>query len=221
MVKHLAYVVLMRPEKRHKTPIIERNHVNSFAVEDSSNNFLLTSTLQLLVKQSHTDVDIGTPLCVSGRPTASQEPTPATSPPATSPPTPATPTNTMIAAKSTETKKKMSATELKRLMKEYGPVAVSFHASVFLTTLGGFFSLVDYGLDVASLVKNFPVIANNLPHKSAGNLALAWALTTVTGPVRGLMTVTLTPHVAKLWWGRGAKRRLTELAKDKRNEESS
>ncbi|CAN0541841.1 unnamed protein product, partial [Scytosiphon promiscuus] len=72
----------------------------------------------------------------------------------------------------------------------------------------GFFSLVDYGLDVASLVKNVPVIANNLPHKSAGNLALAWALTTVTGPVRGVMTVTLTPRMAKLWWGRGAKRRL-------------
>lgn len=130
-------------------------------------------------------------------------------------------TNTMPTANSTETKKKMSAEGLKRLMKEYGPVAVSFHATVFLTTLGGFFSLVDYGLDVASLVKNVPVIANNLPHKSAGNLALAWALTTVTGPVRGVMTVTLTPRVAKLWWGRGAKRRLKELAKDKRNEASS
>lgn len=115
----------------------------------------------------------------------------------------------------------MSAAGLKRLVKEYGPVAVSFHATVFLTTLGGFFSLVDYGLDVASLVKNVPIIANNLPHKSAGNLALAWALTTVTGPVRGVMTVTLTPRVAKLWWGRGAKRRLKELAKDERKEASS
>lgn len=107
----------------------------------------------------------------------------------------------------------MSAVELKRLVKEYGPIAVGFHFSVFLTTLGGFYSFIDYGLDVASVVKNLPFIADNLPHPSAGNLALAWGMTTVTGPFRGVMTVTLTPRVAKFWRGREANRKLKSAPK--------
>lgn len=126
-----------------------------------------------------------------------------------------------MSAKLNTMKHKVSAEGLKRLMKEYGPVAVTFHASVFLATLGSCYSLIDYGLDVPSLVKNVPLIADNLPHPSAGNLALAWGLTTVTGPFRGIMTVTLTPRVAKLWWGREAKRRLKDLAKERRRESSS
>lgn len=113
-----------------------------------------------------------------------------------------------------QVKGKVSASELKRLMKEYGPIAVGFHFSVFLTTLGGFYSFIDYGLDVASLVKNTPFISDNLPHPSAGNLALAWGLTTVTGPFRGVMTVTLTPRVARLWRGCEAKRKLGSSPKE-------
>lgn len=132
-------------------------------------------------------------------------------------PTKAPVTTQMAAAKWNTVKSKVSAAELKRLMKEYGPVAVSFHFSVFLTTLGSFYSLIDYGLDVAALVAHVPVIADNLPHPSAGNLALAWGLTAVTGPFRGIMTVTLTPRVARLWRGREAKRKLRDSAKEGTN----
>lgn len=102
----------------------------------------------------------------------------------------------------------MSAAELKRLMREYGTVALAFHSTVFLSTLGGFYSIVDYGFDVQSLVARIPIIAENMPHASAGNLAVAWGLTTVTGPFRGILTITLTPRIARLWWGREAKRKL-------------
>ncbi|CAM9868628.1 unnamed protein product [Ascophyllum nodosum] len=102
----------------------------------------------------------------------------------------------------------MSRAELKRLMKEYGPVAATFHTTVFLATLGSFYSLTDYGLDVSLLVKDIPIIANNLPSPGAGKLAVAWGLTSVTGPVRALMTITLTPRVARFWWGREVKRKL-------------
>lgn len=117
-----------------------------------------------------------------------------------------------------EFRKKASAAELRRLMREYGPVAAAFHASVFFTTLGTFYSVIDYGLDVPSLVKDIPMIANNLPHPSAGNLAVAWGLTTLTGPVRAVMTITLTPRVARFWWGREARRKLKNASAGKANE---
>lgn len=131
----------------------------------------------------------------------------------------AQPPPTTVLAKFKAMKSKVSASELKRLMREYGPVAVTFHASVFFATLGGFYGLIDYGLDVTSLVQGFPVIANNLPNPSAGNLAVAWGVTTLTGPFRGVMTVTLTPRVARLWWGREAQRqKMRQLRKARKKE---
>lgn len=104
----------------------------------------------------------------------------------------------------------MSTKELKRLMKQYGPIALAFHSTVFLSTLGGFYAVVDYGFDVQSLVARIPFIAENVRNASAGNLAIAWALTTCTGPVRGIMTITISPRLARIWWGREARRKLEE-----------
>lgn len=119
-----------------------------------------------------------------------------------------TATNDTMATKLQAMREKMSPKELKRLMKEYGPIALAFHSAVWLSTLGAFYSVVDYGFDIASLVGRVPIIAENMPHAGAGNLAVAWGLTTVTGPVRGIMTITLTPPLANFWWGRDAKRKL-------------
>ncbi|CAM9918806.1 unnamed protein product, partial [Hapterophycus canaliculatus] len=105
---------------------------------------------------------------------------------------------------------KVSGEYLKRFMKKYGRVAVTFHLSVFLTTLGTCYSLVDYGgLDMAVLVKDIPILADNLPPASAGNLAIAYGMTSAIGPPRAILTVTLTPRIAKFLDGREAKRRET------------
>lgn len=103
-----------------------------------------------------------------------------------------------------------SSKELKRLMKQYGPVALAFHSTVFLSTLGGFYAVLDYGFDVQSIVARIPFLAENTPHPTAGNLALAWGLTTCTGPVRGIMTITISPQIARTWWGREARRKLSD-----------
>ncbi|CAM9603249.1 unnamed protein product [Scytosiphon promiscuus] len=105
---------------------------------------------------------------------------------------------------------KVSGEYLKRFMKKYGRVAVAFHLSVFFTTLGTCYSLVDYGgLDMAVLVKDIPILADNLPPASAGNLAIAYGMTSAIGPPRAILTVTLTPRIAKFLEGREAKRRET------------
>lgn len=105
----------------------------------------------------------------------------------------------------------MSAAELRRLMREYGPIAVALHSGVFLGTLGSLYALVDYGVDVASILQRVPYLADNMPHPGAGTLAVAWGLTTVTGPVRALITITFTPRLARLFWGQMDKRRLQNV----------
>lgn len=102
----------------------------------------------------------------------------------------------------------MSAEYLKRFLKKYGRVAVAFHLSVFFTTLGTCYSVVDYGgLDIPALVKDIPILANNLPPASAGNLAIAYGMTSAIGPPRAVLTVLVTPKIAKMLDGRESKRR--------------
>lgn len=131
-----------------------------------------------------------------------------------------TPQNSTTTRWADTSSKVTTGAKIKQIMKKYGPVAVSFHASVFLTTLGSFYGLIDYGLDVASLVKNVPIIAHSLPHPGAGNIALAWALTTVTGPFRGVITVTLTPSIARLWRGGHKARRKPGVGAGKNEQET-
>lgn len=107
----------------------------------------------------------------------------------------------------------MSAEYLKRFLKKYGRVAATFHISVFLTTLGTCYTVVDYGgLDITALVKNIPIIADNLPPASAGNLAVAYGMTSAIGPPRAVLTIIVTPKIAKFLAGRDAKRRNEEEA---------
>lgn len=93
-------------------------------------------------------------------------------------------------------------------MKRYGPIALAFHSTVFLSTLGGFYAVADYGFDVQSLLATVPIIADNMPHPSAGNLAVAWGLTTCTGPLRAILTIMVSPRIARFWWGRDIRNKL-------------
>lgn len=105
------------------------------------------------------------------------------------------------------TRSKVSAEYLRRFLKKYGRVAVTFHISVFLATLGTCYSVVDYGgLDIPALVKDFPLLADNLPPASAGNLAIAYGMTSAVGPPRAVLTITLTPRIARFFSGREASR---------------
>eukprot|EP00752_Nemacystus_decipiens_P012032 g10667.t1 len=103
---------------------------------------------------------------------------------------------------------KVSAEYLKRFLKKYGRVAATFHISVFLATLGTCYTVVDYGgLDVTALVKDIPILADNLPPASAGNLAIAYGMTSAIGPPRAVLTILVTPRIAQFVAGRDAKRR--------------
>ncbi|CAN0007950.1 unnamed protein product [Ectocarpus fasciculatus] len=132
-------------------------------------------------------------------------------PPTTAPPT----TTTAVASKAPTmaerwkaARSKVTAEYLKRFMKRYGRVAAAFHVSVFLGTLGTCYSLVDYGgLDIAQLVKDVPILADNLPPAGAGNLAIAYGMTSAIGPPRAVLTVTVTPRIARFLAGREEERR--------------
>ncbi|CBN75645.1 conserved unknown protein [Ectocarpus siliculosus] len=103
---------------------------------------------------------------------------------------------------------KVTAEYLKHFMKRYGRVAATFHMSVFLGTLGTCYSLIDYGgLDIAELVKDVPILADNLPPAGAGNLAIAYGMTSAIGPPRAVLTVTVTPRIARFLAGREEERR--------------
>lgn len=106
-----------------------------------------------------------------------------------------------------KTRSKVSAEYLKRFLKKYGRVAVTFHLTVFFTTLGACYSVVDYGgLDIPAVVKDVPLLANNLPPASAGNLAIAYGMTSAIGPPRAVLTILVTPKIAKMLDGREPKR---------------
>ncbi|CAN0429677.1 unnamed protein product [Ectocarpus sp. 12 AP-2014] len=137
--------------------------------------------------------------------------TPPPPPPKTAPPA----TTTTVASKASTladrwkaARSKVTAEYLKRFMKKYGRVAATFHISVFLGTLGTCYSLVDYGgLDIAELVKDVPILADNLPPAGAGNLAIAYGMTSAIGPPRAVLTVTVTPRIARFLAGREERRR--------------
>ncbi|CAM9734827.1 unnamed protein product [Ectocarpus sp. 4 AP-2014] len=132
-------------------------------------------------------------------------------PPKTAPPA----TTTAVASKASTladrwkaARSKVTAEYFKNFMKKYGRVAATFHISVFLGTLGTCYSLVDYGgLDIAELVKDVPILADNLPPAGAGNLAIAYAMTSAIGPPRAVLTVTVTPRIARFLAGREERRR--------------
>lgn len=84
--------------------------------------------------------------------------------------------------------------KLKEVFTKYGPLALGFHFTVWSATLGSSFALLSTGFDVESLL---PAKVLTMLPAGAGNLAVAYVITEVTGPFRTLLTLGAAPVLGR------------------------
>ncbi|XP_075032576.1 protein FAM210B, mitochondrial [Mixophyes fleayi] len=90
--------------------------------------------------------------------------------------------------------------QLKRVFKEYGAVAVSFHVGISLVSLGIFYVLVSSGLDVTSLLVKIGFSEAVVQSKLAAGTStfvLAYAIHKLFAPVRISITVVSVPFLVR------------------------
>lgn len=98
-----------------------------------------------------------------------------------------------------EIRQSISGQKMKELAKRYGPIAFVFHTSVYVTTLSAFYYGVGHGVDISSILSKIPFVEMDRLDPTAGQFAAAYAAAMITGPVRAVLTMTATPHVARVW----------------------
>ncbi|ETV95665.1 hypothetical protein H310_11084 [Aphanomyces invadans] len=86
--------------------------------------------------------------------------------------------------------------KLKQVTKEYGQVAVVFHSTVFLATLGSAYASIRMGVDIRHVKVPFINLEDINP--DAGSFLLAYLATLATGPLRGGITIVSTPWIARM-----------------------
>ncbi|KAM9296532.1 protein FAM210B, mitochondrial [Gastrophryne carolinensis] len=90
--------------------------------------------------------------------------------------------------------------QLKRVFKEYGAVAVTFHVAISLTSLGFFYLLVSSGLDVSALLLRVgfseAVVQSRLA-AGTSTFVLAYAIHKLFAPVRISVTVVSVPFLVR------------------------
>ena len=107
-------------------------------------------------------------------------------------------TTTTTATTTTTPAAQPIAARLKEVIKLYGITATVLHSTVYVWTLGTVYIAVRSGLDTVSLLQSWGLgeqLLTAMP-KGAGDLAAAWCVTAVTGPARGIVTITAAPLVA-------------------------
>ena len=82
---------------------------------------------------------------------------------------------------------------LKYLVEEYGNIAIGTYLVMFVLTFVFFWSLISFGFDLSSLSSWFV----GLPE--IGTLAIAYAATKVTQPLRIALCIVLIPVVHRFW----------------------
>ena len=87
---------------------------------------------------------------------------------------------------------------MKETVKLYGLTATVFHSSVYALSLGATFVAVRSGLDTGELLRSWGLGDHvDMIPPEAGDLAAAWCICAVTGPARGILTVTASPIIAR------------------------
>ena len=96
---------------------------------------------------------------------------------------------------------------MKETVKLYGLTATVFHSSVYVLSLGATFAAVRSGLDTGELLRSWGLGDHvDMIPPEAGDLAAAWCICAVTGPARGVLTVTASPIIARYMKLRGSKK---------------
>lgn len=88
---------------------------------------------------------------------------------------------------------------LKNLIKVYGPTAVVLHIALSLTFLGITYLVVLYGIDIPALLVKYDAVSEDYMRiiANGGSFGLAYALYKSMMPLRVLVTIGLTPIVAR------------------------
>uniref|UniRef100_M4BL64 DUF1279 domain-containing protein n=1 Tax=Hyaloperonospora arabidopsidis (strain Emoy2) TaxID=559515 RepID=M4BL64_HYAAE len=86
----------------------------------------------------------------------------------------------------------------KQVLKRHACTAFIFHSTVFASTLAGSYTAISHGVDLQALAKHVPFVDLTKLDPDAGTLALAYLSTLATGPVRGALTIAVTPLLARV-----------------------
>ena len=92
------------------------------------------------------------------------------------------------------------ASKMKLLVKQYGTIAVVFHVSISMVWLGSTYALVDYGLDLVSLVSKLGMASAGLQAKIAGGAStfvVAYAVHKCFALVRLTITAACVPLLVR------------------------
>ncbi|XP_053309199.1 protein FAM210B, mitochondrial [Spea bombifrons] len=88
--------------------------------------------------------------------------------------------------------------QLKKVFKEYGAVAVSFHVAISLTSLGIFYLIVSSGLDVTALLLKVgfsEAVVQSKVAAGTSTFVLAYAVHKLFAPLRISITVISVPFI--------------------------
>ena len=89
---------------------------------------------------------------------------------------------------------------LKKLIDDYGYVALAVYWAIFLSTLGVFYIALERGVDVGALIERMGMEWGEAAEKT-GTVAVAYAATKILQPLRILLTLALVPPVGT-WWNK-------------------
>ena len=84
---------------------------------------------------------------------------------------------------------------MKEIIEKYGRLAIIIYLSTFVLTFSGVFCLIQMGMK-ESVVEFFTSYLGE-EYAAAGTVALAYAITKITQPIRIGVTVLLLPIIAK------------------------
>jgi hypothetical protein len=94
---------------------------------------------------------------------------------------------------------------IRAFFKKYGKTGFAIYISVYLTTLGSLFAVIDNGIlaadDAVKFLKKIGVdrfVDLDRINPKAGSFAVAWILAKFTEPFRMALTLAITPSVVKL-----------------------
>jgi hypothetical protein len=103
------------------------------------------------------------------------------------------------------------------IFKKYGTVALVFHSSVFLATLGGIYWGMTHGVAVEKLLSYIPWLESKpdlsgVPgYTKLGTLGLAYGMTLTTGPVRTILTIVCTPPIGRAVFGKQKRKAIDQF----------
>jgi hypothetical protein len=102
---------------------------------------------------------------------------------------------------SKKTSRKETRSNLARILREYGSVAVAFHLTMSLSVLSVCYLVVKSGVDVENFLKYFNIDSSR--YSTASTFAVAYIIYKILLPLRATVTITTVPFIVRHLRARG------------------